>query len=79
MISAAGDHQKRVPMTRLRAIVLERLVEAQSAMAMLDHLQRGQHEADHGPAFKYKDLFEKKHNGVRLGFMSFFVKAATRR
>jgi 2-oxoglutarate dehydrogenase E2 component (dihydrolipoamide succinyltransferase) len=41
-----------------------------------DDLQRGQHGAGHGPAPKYKDQFEKTHNGTRLGFMGFFVKAA---
>ncbi len=52
-IFAAGDRvEKRVPMTRLRAKVAERLVEAQSAMAMLTTFNAGQHEADHGPAFE---------------------------
>ncbi|MFO7705231.1 MAG: 2-oxoglutarate dehydrogenase complex dihydrolipoyllysine-residue succinyltransferase [Halopseudomonas sp.] len=73
-----GDRvEKRVPMTRLRARIAERLVEAQSTMAMLTTFN----EVDMKPIMdlrkKYKDLFEKKHNGVRLGFMSFFVKAAT--
>ncbi|SER07685.1 2-oxoglutarate dehydrogenase E2 component [Azotobacter beijerinckii] len=74
---AAGDRvEKRVPMTRLRAKVAERLVEAQSSMAMLTTFN----EVNMKPVMelrnKYKDLFEKTHNGVRLGFMSFFVKAA---
>tara|TARA_R110000796_G_scaffold244497_4_gene367649 strand:- start:15859 stop:17103 length:1245 start_codon:yes stop_codon:yes gene_type:complete len=73
-----GDRvEKRVPMTRLRARIAERLVDAQSSMAMLTTFN----EVDMKPIMdlrkKYKDLFEKKHNGVRLGFMSFFVKAAT--
>ncbi|WP_022963097.1 2-oxoglutarate dehydrogenase complex dihydrolipoyllysine-residue succinyltransferase [Halopseudomonas pelagia] len=73
-----GDRvEKRVPMTRLRARIAERLVDAQSTMAMLTTFN----EVDMKPIMdlrkKYKDLFEKKHNGVRLGFMSFFVKAAT--
>lgn len=73
-----GDRiEKRVPMTRLRARIAERLVEAQSTMAMLTTFN----EVDMKPIMdlrkKYKDLFEKKHNGVRLGFMSFFVRAAT--
>ena len=50
-IFAEGDRvEKRVPMTRLRAKVAERLVEAQSSMAMLTTFSRSQHEADHGTA-----------------------------
>ncbi|MGU3265853.1 2-oxoglutarate dehydrogenase complex dihydrolipoyllysine-residue succinyltransferase [Pseudomonas paraeruginosa] len=77
-IFAAGDRVvKRVPMTRLRAKVAERLVEAQSAMAMLTTFNEVNMKPIMDLRSKYKDLFEKKHNGVRLGFMSFFVKAAT--
>ncbi|HHW1919476.1 TPA: 2-oxoglutarate dehydrogenase complex dihydrolipoyllysine-residue succinyltransferase [Pseudomonas aeruginosa] len=77
-IFAAGDRvEKRVPMTRLRARVAERLVEAQSAMAMLTTFNEVNMKPIMDLRSKYKDLFEKKHNGVRLGFMSFFVKAAT--
>ncbi|MGI0866561.1 2-oxoglutarate dehydrogenase complex dihydrolipoyllysine-residue succinyltransferase [Pseudomonas aeruginosa] len=77
-IFAAGDRvEKRVPMTRLRAKVVERLVEAQSAMAMLTTFNEVNMKPIMDLRSKYKDLFEKKHNGVRLGFMSFFVKAAT--
>ena len=69
--------EKRVPMTRLRATIAKRLVSAQQNAAMLTTYN----EVDMGPVMelrkKYKDMFEKKHNGVRLGFMSFFVKAAT--
>ncbi|HEH8424515.1 TPA: 2-oxoglutarate dehydrogenase complex dihydrolipoyllysine-residue succinyltransferase [Pseudomonas aeruginosa] len=76
-IFAAGDRvEKRVPMTRLRAKVAERLVEAQSAMAMLTTFNEVNMKPIMDLRSKYKDLFEKKHNGVRLGFMSFFVKAA---
>ncbi|MHA6493361.1 2-oxoglutarate dehydrogenase complex dihydrolipoyllysine-residue succinyltransferase [Pseudomonas borbori] len=75
---AAGDRvEKRVPMTRLRAKVAERLVEAQSSMAMLTTFNEVNMKPIMELRNKYKDLFEKKHNGVRLGFMSFFVKAAT--
>ena len=67
--------EKRVPMTRLRAKVAERLVEAQQTAAMLTTFN----EVDMKPVMdlrrQYKDKFEKRH-GVRLGFMSFFVKAA---
>lgn len=77
-IFAAGVRvEKRVPMTRLRAKVAERLVEAQSAMAMLTTFNEVNMKPIMDLRSKYKDLFEKKHNGVRLGFMSFFVKAAT--
>ena len=75
---AAGDRvEKRVPMTRLRAKVAERLVEAQSSMAMLTTFNEVNMKPIMELSAKYKDMFEKKHNGVRLGFMSFFVKAAT--
>lgn len=74
---AAGDRvEKRVPMTRLRKKVAERLVEAQSSMAMLTTFNEVNMKPIMELRSKYKDLFEKTHNGVRLGFMSFFVKAA---
>jgi len=74
---AAGDRvEKRVPMTRLRTKVAERLVEAQSSMAMLTTFNEVNMKPIMELRNKYKDLFEKTHNGVRLGFMSFFVKAA---
>ena len=74
---ATGDRvEKRVPMTRLRAKVAERLVEAQSNMAMLTTFNEVDMTEVMALRSKYKDLFEKSHNGVRLGFMSFFVKAA---
>lgn len=77
-VTAVGDRvEKRVPMTRLRAKVAERLVEAQSNMAMLTTFNEVDMTEVMALRSKYKDLFEKTHNGVRLGFMSFFVKAAT--
>lgn len=67
--------QKRVPMTRLRARIAERLLYAKSSTAMLTTFN----EVDMGPFIelrkKHKDQFEKSH-GVRLGFMSIFIKAA---
>jgi len=76
-VVAVGDRvEKRVPMTRLRAKVAERLVEAQSSMAMLTTFNEVNMKPIMELRAKYKDLFEKTHNGVRLGFMSFFVKAA---
>lgn len=77
-VVATGDRtEKRVPMTRLRAKIAERLVEAQSTMAMLTTFNEVDMTEVMALRSKYKDLFEKSHNGVRLGFMSFFVKAAT--
>ena len=75
---AAGERvEKRVPMTRLRATIAKRLVEAQQNAAMLTTYN----EVNMKPVMElrkqYKELFEKTHNGTRLGFMSFFVKAAT--
>ena len=76
VVTAAGDRtEKRVPMTRLRAKIAERLVEAQSNMAMLTTFNEVDMTEVMALRSKYKDLFEKTHNGVRLGFMSFFVKA----
>jgi 2-oxoglutarate dehydrogenase E2 component (dihydrolipoamide succinyltransferase) len=78
VVSAPGDRtEKRVPMTRVRATVARRLVEAQSNMAMLTTFNEVDLTEVMALRSKYKDLFEKSHNGVRLGFMSFFVKAAT--
>ncbi|WP_458370867.1 2-oxoglutarate dehydrogenase complex dihydrolipoyllysine-residue succinyltransferase [Pseudomonas fluorescens] len=77
-VFAAGERiEKRVPMTRVRATVAKRLVEAQSNMAMLTTFNEVDMTEVMALRSKYKDLFEKSHNGVRLGFMSFFVKAAT--
>jgi len=67
--------EQRVPMSRLRARIAERLVESQSTNAILTTFN----EVNMAPVMelrkKYADKFEKEH-GVRLGFMSFFVKAA---
>ncbi|HEY0287401.1 MAG TPA: 2-oxoglutarate dehydrogenase complex dihydrolipoyllysine-residue succinyltransferase [Pseudomonas sp.] len=77
-VVAVGERvEKRVPMTRVRATVAKRLVEAQSNMAMLTTFNEVDMTEVMALRSKYKDLFEKSHNGVRLGFMSFFVKAAT--
>lgn len=76
-LGADGRIEKRVPMTRLRATIAKRLVEAQQTAAMLTTYN----EVNMGPVMalrsKYKDAFQKTHNGTKLGFMSFFVKAAT--
>jgi 2-oxoglutarate dehydrogenase E2 component (dihydrolipoamide succinyltransferase) len=74
----AGDRvEKRVPMTRLRATIAKRLVEAQQNAAMLTTYNEVNMKPVMDLRKQYKDLFEKTHNGTRLGFMSFFVKAAT--
>ncbi|MAY41041.1 MULTISPECIES: 2-oxoglutarate dehydrogenase complex dihydrolipoyllysine-residue succinyltransferase [unclassified Neptuniibacter] len=69
--------EKRVPMTRLRATIAKRLVEAQQNAAMLTTYNEVNMKPIMELRKQYKDLFEKTHNGTRLGFMSFFVKAAT--
>lgn len=66
--------EERVPMSRLRARVAERLVEAQQTAAMLTTFNEINMKAVMALRKQYKDSFEKKH-GVRLGFMSFFTKA----
>ncbi len=66
--------EKRVPMTRLRKRVAERLLESQSSAAILTTFNEVNMQPVMELRAKYKDQFEKKH-GTRLGFMSFFVKA----
>lgn len=74
-VSLDGRPEQRVPMSRLRARVAERLVESQSNCAILTTFN----EVNLAPVMalraKYKESFEKKY-GIKLGFMSFFVKAA---
>jgi 2-oxoglutarate dehydrogenase E2 component (dihydrolipoamide succinyltransferase) len=69
--------EKRVPMTRLRATIAKRLVSAQQNAAMLTTYNEVDRTAVMELRKQYKAMFEKKHDGARLGFMSFFVKAAT--
>lgn len=71
----AGRTEQRVPMTRLRQRIATRLVEAQSTQALLTTFNEVDLTALNAARATYKDKFEKAH-GVRLGFMSFFVKAA---
>jgi 2-oxoglutarate dehydrogenase E2 component (dihydrolipoamide succinyltransferase) len=68
--------EQRVPMTRLRARVAERLLHATQSTAMLTTFNEVNMQEVMNLRSKYKELFEKKHSGVRLGFMSFFVRAA---
>jgi 2-oxoglutarate dehydrogenase E2 component (dihydrolipoamide succinyltransferase) len=65
---------QRVPMSRLRARIAERLVQAQTTQALLTTFNEIDMLALSGLRARYKEAFEKRH-GVRLGFMSFFVKA----
>jgi 2-oxoglutarate dehydrogenase E2 component (dihydrolipoamide succinyltransferase) len=74
--STGGRKEERVRMTRLRQTIAKRLKEAQNTAAMLTTFNDVDMTAVIEARAKYKDLFEKKH-GVRLGFMGFFVKAAT--
>ena len=67
--------EQRVPMTRLRARIAERLVEAQQTAAMLTTFNEVDLTEVMALRKRYRDSFEKQH-GVRLGFMSFFAKAA---
>ena len=71
---AGSRHDQRVPMSRLRARIAQRLVEAQATQALLTTFNEVDMQALMGLRGRYKEGFEKRH-GVRLGFMSFFVKA----
>ena len=75
--SSNGRLEERVPMSRLRAKVADRLLHASQSTAMLTTFN----EVNMGPVMeirnRYKQEFEKAHDGVRLGFMSFFVRACT--
>jgi len=73
--AAGSREEQRVPMTRIRARIAERLIEAQSTAAMLTSFNEVDLKAVSELRVKYKESFEKAH-GVKLGFMSFFVKAA---
>ncbi|MCL4471189.1 MAG: 2-oxoglutarate dehydrogenase complex dihydrolipoyllysine-residue succinyltransferase [Gammaproteobacteria bacterium] len=75
LISSADRPEQRVPMTRLRARVAERLVEAQQTAAILTTFNEVNMQPVLDIRNRYKEKFEKEH-GVKLGFMSFFVKAA---
>ncbi|MGE0416622.1 MAG: 2-oxoglutarate dehydrogenase complex dihydrolipoyllysine-residue succinyltransferase [Acetobacteraceae bacterium] len=67
--------EQRVRMTRLRKTIASRLKEAQNAAAMLTTFNEVDMSAVMALRAEYRDAFEKKHAGVRLGFMSFFVRA----
>lgn len=73
----SGAREERVPMSRLRMKIAERLKMAQNTAAILTTFNEVDMTAIHRIRAQYKDSFEKKH-GIKLGFMSFFVKAAVR-
>lgn len=70
----SGREEKRVPMTRLRKRIAERLLEAKNTTAMLTTFNEVNMQPIMQIRSKYQDQFEKRH-GIRLGFMSFYVKA----
>jgi len=72
---AAARAEQRVPMSRLRQRIAQRLVEAQSTQALLTTFNEVDLTAVQELRARHKDRFEKEH-GVKLGFMSFFVKAS---
>jgi len=74
-VSLGDRPEERVPMSRLRARIAERLVQSQSTNAILTTFNEVNMQPVIDLRNKYKDKFEKEH-GVKLGFMSFFVKAA---
>jgi len=74
-VQSAARAEQRVPMTRLRARIAQRLVEAQSTQALLTTFNEVDLSAAQELRARYKERFEKTH-GVKLGFMSLFVKAA---
>ena len=77
-VLTGGDRpERRVPMTRLRARIAERLLTATQTTAMLTTFNEVNMQPVMELRAKYKAQFEKTHNGTRLGFMSFFVRAAT--
>lgn len=70
----SGREEKRVPMTRLRKRIAERLLEAKNTTAMLTTFNEVNMQPIMQIRSRYQDQFEKRH-GIRLGFMSFYVKA----
>jgi 2-oxoglutarate dehydrogenase E2 component (dihydrolipoamide succinyltransferase) len=73
----AGERvERRVPMTRLRASIARRLVEAQQNAAMLTTFNEVDMTAVMALRKRYQEAFQARHNGTKLGFMSFFVRAS---
>ena len=76
-VSVEGRLEERVPMSRLRAKVAERLLHASQSTAMLTTFNEVNMKPVMDIRNRYKEEFEKAHDGTRLGFMSFFVRACT--
>lgn len=76
MLNDEGRRQERVPMTRLRARIAERLVQSQQTAAILTTFNEVNMKPVMDLRARYRDRFEKEH-GIKLGFMSFFVRACT--
>lgn len=76
-VSDEGRLEERVPMSRLRAKVAERLLQASQSTAMLTTFNEVNMQPVMEIRNRYKEEFEKAHDGTRLGFMSFFVRACT--
>jgi 2-oxoglutarate dehydrogenase E2 component (dihydrolipoamide succinyltransferase) len=74
--NSAGRIEERVPMSRLRAKVAERLLTATQTTAMLTTFNEVNMQPVMDIRNRYKEEFERTHDGVRLGFMSFFVRAS---
>jgi 2-oxoglutarate dehydrogenase E2 component (dihydrolipoamide succinyltransferase) len=74
-VGVAGRPEKRVPMTRLRARIAERLVEAQHTAAILTTFNEVNMQPVMDLRSRYREAFEREHK-IKLGFMSFFVKAS---
>jgi 2-oxoglutarate dehydrogenase E2 component (dihydrolipoamide succinyltransferase) len=72
---APDSREERVKMTRLRRTIAQRLKEAQNTAAMLTTFNEVDMSAAMALRAEYREAFEKKYSGVRLGFMSFFVRA----
>jgi 2-oxoglutarate dehydrogenase E2 component (dihydrolipoamide succinyltransferase) len=75
-IDLGARAEKRVPMTRLRASIARRLLDASQNTAMLTTFNEVNMKPLMDLRKQYKEIFEKKHDGTKLGFMSLFVKAA---
>jgi 2-oxoglutarate dehydrogenase E2 component (dihydrolipoamide succinyltransferase) len=73
-LARSGRRDQRVPMTRLRARIAERMVQAQATQALLTSFNEVDLKSVNDLRGRYKESFEKQH-GVKLGFMSFFTKA----
>lgn len=74
--TSAGPREERVRMTKLRQVIARRLKESQNTAAILTTFNEVDMSNVMELRSRYKDQFEKTHNGTRLGFMSFFAKAA---